>query len=247
MSTSTFKRRKYIMHSAHPSIGVSISHAARRFECPVVRPRRVFALTCPRDICLAAKLHAYLTDYFGDDFAIDWNCLSIKARGKPQTELNPHEMDCLILFGHSAEMDAKTLDQIYDYWQCGGSILALRISDFSLHGASQFAGDVFGGEYQYEHSLSPVRVTLPMHGGYHPLLRGIQPFVSRGGLHRYDYLPIDATPLVFGSSGEEDIPVAWIRTKLGRRVFATTLGSPADFRHPLFLRLLANAIAWTSR
>jgi hypothetical protein len=235
------------MHSAHPSIGVSVSLAARQFACPVIRPRKVFEVASPRDRTSAGLLRSYLADYFGEDYSLDWNCAAIDMNGICDAEINPSEVDCLILFGHSSVISKKNLEQIHDYWQCGGSLVALRIGDFSLHGASQFADDIFGGEYQFEHSLSPVLISPPHHAGYHPLLRGIQPFVLRGGLHRYDFLPNDAAPMAFGSLDGETVPAAWARSKLGRRVFATTLGAPADFRHPLFLRLLANAVSWTAR
>jgi type 1 glutamine amidotransferase len=41
--------------------------------------------------------------------------------------------------------------------------------------------------------------------------------------------------------------VAWVRLHRGGRVFYTSLGHPDDFRQPSFLRLLVNAIFWTTR
>jgi hypothetical protein len=247
MTSYAIQKRKYIMHSAHPTVGVSIALAARRFQCAVVRPRKVWAIAGPKDQPLAAQTQNYLIDFLADDYSIDWNCVSIKAKGMPLEDINPHDIDCLILFGHPAVMNTKALERIHDYWQCGGSLAAVRMVDFALHGNAEFADDLFGGEYHYEHLLDPAKISLPHNAGRHQLLRGVRPFVSRGGLHRYNLLPTEATPILFGSSSGEILPVAWARSRLGRRVFATTLGSPADFRHPCFLRLLANAIMWTAR
>ena len=235
------------MHSAHPTVGVSIALAARCFERTAIRPRKIRAVVGPKDQPSSMLVQKYLADFFAEDYAHDWNCSAIKAHGMPVEDLNPHEIDCLLLFGHPAVMNAEVLDRIYEYWQCGGSLVAVRIADLAQHGGSNFADDIFGGEYQCDHLLEPAKISLLHQSGNHPLLRGVHPFVSRGGLHRYNSLPPEATAIAFGSANDEAIPVAWVRSKLGRRVFATTLGSPADFRHPCFLRLLANAILWTAR
>jgi hypothetical protein len=235
------------MHSAHPTIGVSIALAARRFECAVVRPRRVCAIAGPNDRPHAEQVQKYLADFFNDDYPLDWSWIPIKAKAVHLENLSAHDMDCLILFGHPEALGAKALDQVYDYWQCGGSLAAVRIVDFALHGGARFAGELFGGEYHYEHLLEPAKINVLCNAGQHPLLRGVQPFMCRGGLHRYDLSLAEATPILFGTAAGETLPVAWVRSKLGRRIFATTLGSAADFRHTCFLRLLANAIIWTAR
>jgi len=235
------------MHSAHPTVGVSIAMATHRFKCAVVRPRKVYAVVGPKDQPFAVLVQNYLADFFGDDYSLDWNCLAVRAKGMPLKDMNPHDIDCLILFGHPAVMNAKVLDLIHDYWQCGGSLVAVRIADFAMHGAAEFAGDIFGGEYYFDHILAPTKISILPQAGHHQLLRGVEPFVLRGGLQRYDLLSSEATPILFGSAAGETLPVAWVRSRQGRRVFATTLGSPADFRHPCFLRLLANATVWTAR
>jgi hypothetical protein len=247
MTAYAIQKRKFIMHSAHPTIGVSIALAARRFECVVLRPRKVCAIAGPNDRPLAELVQKYLVDFFGDDYPLDWNWVPIKAKTMHLEDITAHDMDCLILFGHPEVISAKALEHIHDYWQCGGSLAAVRIVDFALHGNARFAGELFGGEYYYEHLLQPAKISLLRHAGHHPLLSGVQPFISRGGLHRYDLPLTEATPILFGSAACETWPVAWVRSRLGRRIFATTLGSPADFRHPCFLRLLANAIIWTAR
>jgi hypothetical protein len=241
------KRRKYIMHPAHPTVGVSVGISTRQFECAKPSVRKLCAVVGPKDQPLAALLKNYLFDFMGDDYSFDWNCISLKARGSSLEDLTPQGVDCLILLGHHAAMNDQVVEKIYDFWQSGGSLVAARIAEFAVHGMKEFAGHIFGGEYLNEHLLAPIKVTLPRHAGRHPLVRGIHPFILKSGLQRYDLLPAEGTPIAFGSAADETMPVAWVRARLGRRVFATTLGSPADFRHPLFLRLLSNAIVWTSR
>jgi hypothetical protein len=249
MSSHAIQRRKYIMHAAHPTIGVSIARLAHVLECATVRSAKVQAVVSPRDHGLALRLENYLADYVGDhdsQYSLDWHCLAIKTKGMALESISAEESDCLVTFGHPAAINGKALEYIYDYWQCGGSLVGIRIVDFPLQGKAEFAGDIFGGEYQNEHLLAPATISLLPHAGNHPLLRGIRPFVLGGGIHRYELMPNEATPILFASVAGETLPVAWVRSKLGRRVFATSLGSAADFRHPYFLRLLANAVLWAS-
>jgi hypothetical protein len=250
MSGYTIQQRRYIMHAAHPTVGVSIAQLAHGLQYAAVRSPKVQAVVNPRDYCLAIRLENYLADYLGDNYAqysLDWRCLTIKAKGIPLESISAHLSDCLVTFGHPAAMNSKSLEQIHDYWQCGGSLVGIRIVDFALQGVPGLARELFGGEYQYEHLLVPARINLLPHARKHPLLRGVQPFVLTGGIHRYALLPGEATPILFASAAGETVPVAWVRSRLGRNVFATSLGSAADFRHPCFLRLLANAIVWASR
>ena len=242
----TIHKRKFFMHPAHPAIGVSIALAARQFTFTAPRPRKVYAVAGPRDWPLATAVQGYLLDFLGDEFAHHWNWLAIKAKQPPFDDIAPRDVDCLLMLGRDEAMSAGTLECIYDYWQCGGSVAAVRVSDFAMRGDSRFAGDLFGGEYYGEHLLAPAAISLPPDAGRHPLLRGVKPFIARGGLQRYELSLTEAAPILFGASSGETLPVAWVRSKLGRRVFATTLGAPADFRQPSFLRLLANAVIWAA-
>ena len=237
-----------ILHAPRSSDDWSLNCAgARHFQYTAPRPRKLYAVAGPKDWPLAKAVQNYLFDFLRDEYPHEWNWLAIKAEQMPLEEITPHDVDCLILFGRPEAMSAGALERIHDYWQCGGSVAAVRVSDFAMRGNARFASDLFGGEYYNEHLLQPAKISLLSDAAHHPLLRGVQPFISRGGLHRYDLSLTEATPILFGSCSGETLPVAWVRSKLGRRVFATTLGSPADFRQHGFLRLLANAIIWTAR
>jgi hypothetical protein len=235
------------MHSAHPTIGVSISQVARHFESPILRPRKVSVIAGPNDRPLAEMAKRYLQEYLGDDYPLEWNWIPVKAKSMRFDDISAADTNCLFLFGHTELMDEKALDHVYDYWQCGGSLAAVRVADFALHGKARFCEDIFGGEYHYEHFPQSAQISLLQAAGHHPLTRGVQPFISRGGLHHYDLSLTEATPIMFGAVAGETFPVTWVRSKLGRRIFATTLGVGADFRHPYFLRMIANAVTWTAR
>ena len=189
----------------------------------------------------------HLLDFHGDEYPLDWNWVSIKAKGMQPEDINPHDIDCLILFGHPEALSAKALDRIHDYWQCGGSLAAVRIADFAFAAMPGSPTNFSAANIITSICWSrPKSVCCTMPGIIRCCAECSRLFCA-GGLHRYELPLTDATPILFGSASGETLPVAWVRSKLGRRVFATTLGSPADFRHPCFLRLLANAVIWTAR
>ena len=88
-----------------------------------------------------------------------------------------------------------------------------------------------------------VRVELASAAQWHPVLEGVEPFLSRLVAAEASPLPDDATLLLNARGIAAVEPVAWVRHRPGR-VFCTRLGSVADFQQPAFLRLLLNAVAW---
>ena len=80
----------------------------------------------------------------------------------------------------------------------------------------------------------------------HPIVGGVRPFTAGDGLARTRLLTADAEVLLTGWVPGAREAVAWTYSYQAHRGFCTTLGHPADFRQPSFLRLLANAIFWTA-
>jgi hypothetical protein len=96
----------------------------------------------------------------------------------------------------------------------------------------------------------------------HPILRGIRDGGIWGPTDVYAVrlpLPGDSTPLVLGqvlagmqpedppAEGPQNdpmMPVAWVKTYNGARVFATTMGSSQDLANEGFRRLMVNACFW---
>ena len=82
-----------------------------------------------------------------------------------------------------------------------------------------------------------------------PVLSGIPltEFSVSSSLYRSRNLSKSVTPLLVGklADGSASEPVAWINQADGRRVFYTSLGSPDDFKLPVFRRLLLNGILWS--
>jgi hypothetical protein len=87
-----------------------------------------------------------------------------------------------------------------------------------------------------------VRVEIESAARWHPVLEGVEPFVSRLDAPEGDGVPEDAMLLLVGGSSGTVQPVAWLRRS--GRAFHTRLGSVVDFQQPNFIRLLGNAVAW---
>ena len=96
----------------------------------------------------------------------------------------------------------------------------------------------------------------------HPILRGIQDGEIWGPTDVYKVhlpLPGDSRPLILGQvlegmqptdkpvAGPQNdpmMPVAWVKTYNGARVFTTTMGSSQDLVNESLRRLLVNACYW---
>ena len=109
------------------------------------------------------------------------------------------------------------------------------------------AHDLFGGDYGGHYDNEMAGITLVDSAKQHPVLAGVRPFVAHGSLYKNRRLAADTQVLLTGSFPDHSHPVAWTRPNQSGRVFCTSLGHPADFHEPDFLRLLTNAIFWTTR
>ncbi len=70
---------------------------------------------------------------------------------------------------------------------------------------------------------------------------------GNGSLYRVTPLAASTTPLIIGEiAGRPAEPVAWTNTpRAGKsRVFYTSLGHSADFKNPMFRRLLLHGLCW---
>jgi len=108
--------------------------------------------------------------------------------------------------------------------------------------------EVFGGDYQGHFGANMVcEVKIADKGKDHPILKGVSPFKSNASLYKNPGIAADVTVLLTGSIPKESEPVAWVREKDGRRVFYTSLGHQDDFKDENFIKLLVNALAWTTK
>ena len=115
----------------------------------------------------------------------------------------------------------------------------------------------WGGPAGHTHCghLCTTDVSVIKEAAKHPILTGVDPaFHVSSWLYKVlpDYPAKGSTWLLMGKAvnpdkaGFQDNPVAWTwQTAAGGKVFATTLGHPADFSVEAFQRLLINAVHWS--
>ena len=94
-------------------------------------------------------------------------------------------------------------------------------------------------------AASAVRVASG--NGDYNLLPTRLPFQGTGGLYKNPAVAKDVTVLMTGTIPDHTEPVTWVREHKGGRVFYTSLGHPDDFKDENFIRLLVNAVGWTTK
>lgn len=90
----------------------------------------------------------------------------------------------------------------------------------------------------------------------HPILRGVKDVWGPSDVYAITTLTGDSKPILLGQvlAGMEPtsppnpakklVPVAWIKSYKGARVFTTTMGHPGDFANDGFRRMMVNACYW---
>lgn len=249
MSDSQVSRRKFFMHSAHKTVGVSAGLAAWSSDDLSVaaearRPLRVCLVSaCPHynsDQSLAA-FEAYLEKQGKVKCS---RAFSQKMDDLPGLE-NLETSDCTLLFARRMTIEGEPLERIKRYCRRGGAIVGVRTASHAFENWLEMDKEVLGGDYQGHFGNKLTEVSIVEAAKDHPVLAGVEPFGSRGTLYKNPKISKDATLLLEGTFPGQTYPVAWVRLHRGGRVFYTSLGHPSDFREPSFLHLLANAISWT--
>ena len=221
-------RRKLFMHPAHPTIGVSnclaVSRAwrARPDSWPASvgeQPLRVSLVSGELNGDVLAALQWFQRTLRGG-LGVDCRSAFVDvAEGLHElADLEP--ADCTVFL-------------------CQGITILRDRSDWD----PELLGD--GCCDQYDPGRTAIATAAAARR--HPMLRGVEPFVSGSGLPDHPCIPDDAHCLLLGQRGERSQPVAWAGQHHGRRLFHTSLGRAADFRQPSFCRLLTNALAWVAR
>jgi hypothetical protein len=230
MSDHDLYRRKFILHSAHETIGVSATQSALQ-ACEMAEDLSRFEQPAgPLHVCLA-------TDTSPDGLNEPWSVL--------QEYLEEHcQVICSRVF-YEAESDCFDLDflELFDcvVLRMGSRERAVQfMSNFMRSGRR--AGMVMLLPQEDSPGRKPMRVAIARQVGSHSLLAGFEPFDSWGDrLASNDCVPA-ATVLLTGSNDSGSFPVAWVQSAPRRRILYTSLGCGEDFRQPGFLRLLANAV-----
>ncbi len=159
------------------------------------------------------------------------------------------DADLLIVFARRLNLDEKYLPPIRQHWDQGKPCLGIRTASHAFQAAdiAVFDRQVLGGNYLGHYANEPVQVANVPTERNHPVLKGVGPFTSRR-LYKAGELAKDTTVLQRGTiDASTTQPVTWVHEYHGGRMFYTSLGVPEDFANPNFIRLLDNAVSWTTQ
>jgi len=252
---SSISRRRFFVHSAHKTIGVSAGLAAWDYVPWISHLAQAEPAQKPLHVGLVSGSFEYQSDEslaaFQEFLEKDYPVRCLRAFAKSEESLagleNLEPCDCLILFTRRLKIEGEPLEWVKRYATSGRPIIGLRTASHGFQNWLAMDKEVFGGDYQghYGNNLKP-EVAIVETARQHPILDGVTPFTSEGSLYKNPQISPDTTVLLTGTIPQHTEPVAWTRLYRGGRIFYTSLGHLGDFRQPSFLRLLVNALAWTT-
>jgi putative membrane-bound dehydrogenase-like protein len=206
-------------------------------------------------VCLVSGALEYQSDeslaalraYLEKDPSIHCTLLSRKTDDNLPGLENLDRCDVMLLFTRRLTISGDQLAKVKEYCQSGKPIVAVRTASHAFQTWLALDQEVLGGNYKGHYGAGPItEVRLTDLGRSHPVTCGVGQFRSVGSLYKNTGLAADDQILLTGSIPGHTEPIAWTRTRHGGRVFYTSLGHQEDFKNPDFLRLLKNALFWTT-
>ena len=141
-------------------------------------------------------------------------------------------------------------------------VIGIRTASHAIQTWLAFDNEVMGGTYSGHGSNGEVTVILEEENKDHPVLAGIQegwkrqgkiydnPAVASGksGSPKGAFKDDNVVLMRLNDKRNKPTPGTWVRENPnGQRVFYTSMGFVHDFEDDRFLRLLSNAIEWTTK
>jgi type 1 glutamine amidotransferase len=159
--------------------------------------------------------------------------------------------DVLVLFARRMALREEQMKLIRAHWDQSKPIVGIRTACHAFQKADNEIIDrqLFGGDYGKSASSNGGYTTAIAKGQEdHPVLTGVGEIKAA----KYGYgngpLADSVTVLqIVGRIKDKDFPVTWINTHKDGRYFYTSLGAPEDFQQEGMMRLLTNAIFWTTQ
>jgi putative membrane-bound dehydrogenase-like protein len=193
-----------------------------------------------------AAFQKYLEEHYSVKCSRAFRKTDNDLPGLPGLE-NLETCDVMLLFTRRLTISGEQLERVKRYCRSGKPIVAVRTASHAFQNWLALDKEVLGGNYKNHLGSGPrTQVKIVTGAKDHPVLAGVKPFSSPGSLYKNPDLPPDDVVLLTGSIPGHTEPVAWVRTHNGGKVFYTSLGHPDDFKNENFVRLLVNALFWTS-
>ncbi len=161
------------------------------------------------------------------------------------------DADLMIVFTRRMDLPEEQMELIRAHWEKGKAIIGIRTASHAWGekgdpDGAYFDHEILGNHYSGHYGDEPVQVSAVPGQENHPVLKGVEPFVSRK-LYKNKGPAPDAIALQTGDNGRGREVVTLVHEYNGGRAFYTSLGVPEDFKDRNFRRLLMNAIYWTTR
>ena len=158
---------------------------------------------------------------------------------------NLDQCDVMVLFTRRLTPAPDQLERVKKYLQSGKPVVGIRTASHAFQNWLELDKEVLGGNYKGHYNKGPL-TKIQVVDKSHPILAGFMPFDSQGSLYKNTGLAKDCHILLTGSIPGQTEPIAWTRMNNGGRVFYTSLGDQTDFQNDSFLRLIVNALYWTT-
>lgn len=157
------------------------------------------------------------------------------------------EADLLVLFNRRFELNDRYWAPIKTYLASGRPVLGVRTASHAFdRNYPNIDTDLLGADYYGHGEREEVRVRIAEGAAGHPILDGVSAWTRTGKLYKNRTFQDTTQVLLTGHGASLSEPVAWINRREGQRIFYTSMGLPADFKNQNFLRLLTNAVEWTT-
>ena len=159
------------------------------------------------------------------------------------------DADLMLVFTRRMELPEEQLRYIIRHVEGGKPVLGIRTASHAFQGFLELDSRVFGGDYDGHGDDEPVRLSLADNALDHPIMENVDLWDRPGKIYHNPDLGPNTRVLIYGEGLESGIhePVAWTNVyDQNGRAFYTSMGLPADFESENFIRLLINAISWTT-
>jgi type 1 glutamine amidotransferase len=177
------------------------------------------------------------------------------------------DCDILLMFARRTTISGKAIDDIKKYVASGKPLVAMRTSSHGFQSWPEFDKEVLGGNYTGHYAGEPEKreigadgmayavgepvgpsqtVTVDAENKNHPVLAGITDFTSKYSLYKTSPIATGTKLVLTGKTSEGEEPVAWARDYNGSRIVYIALGGAQDWKNPIFVRLVTNALFWSA-
>ncbi|MEX0929415.1 MAG: DUF6797 domain-containing protein [Balneolales bacterium] len=159
------------------------------------------------------------------------------------------QADLMVVFARRMTLPDEQLGYITRHVEANKPVLGIRTASHAFQGFLELDEQVFGGDYDGHGGDEPVELTLDGEAEDHPILSGVGMWTRPGKIYHNPELGAGTQALIHGRGRDSGIdePLAWTnRYGQGGRAFYTSMGMPADFKNEHFLRMLYNAVLWTT-